>query len=64
MLSPVVEAWDVDVKFLLILGLLSPEPCPLIYMTKIHDKIFNKYEVEFKYNKLLPKMFYDGDIKI
>jgi hypothetical protein len=64
MLSPIIEAWDVEVKFLMIIGLLSPEPCPMIYMTKINDKIFNKYGVEFKYNKLLSKMFYDGEIKI
>ncbi len=40
-----MEAWDVDVKFLMIVGLLNADLNPGLFKTKIYDKIFNKYEV-------------------
>jgi hypothetical protein len=64
MLCPILEAWDVQVKFMIVIGLLNEEVNPSIFKTKVSDKIFNKYEVQYHYNKLLPKMFYDADLKI
>ena len=64
LLAPLFEAWDVEVKFLMIAGLLSADFNQNLFKTKIYDKIFNKYEVQYHYNKLLPKMFYDSEIKI
>ncbi len=64
LLAPLMEAWDVEVKFLMIAGLLNADMNPQLFKTKIADKIFNKYEVQYHYNKLLPKLFYDGEIKI
>jgi hypothetical protein len=64
LLTPIMEAWDVDVKFMMIVGILNADQNPLLFKTKISDKIFNKYEVQYQYNKLLPKMFYDADLKI
>lgn len=63
MLAPIVEAWDVDVKFLLIVAMLNADLNPQLFKTKITEKIFNKYEVQYVYNKLLPKMFYDAELK-
>jgi hypothetical protein len=45
MLAPIVEAWDVDVKFLLIVSMLNADLNPQLFKTKITEKIFNKYEV-------------------
>lgn len=64
MLSPILEGWDVDFRFLLIAGILSPEGNPSVFKTKVVDKIFGKYEVQLGYNRLLPKFYYDSDIKI
>ncbi len=64
LLAPLFEAWDVDVKFLMIAGILNADLNPSLFKTKIVDKIFNKYEVQYQYNKLLPKLFYDAEIKI
>lgn len=64
LLAPLLEAWDVDVKFLMIAGILNADLNPSLFKTKIADKIFNKYEVHYQYNKLLPKLFYDAEIKI
>lgn len=64
MLSPILEAWDVDIKFLFITGILSPESNPSVFKTKVTDKIFGKYEVQLGYNRLLPKLFYDSDVKV
>jgi hypothetical protein len=64
LLAPLLEAWDVDVKFLMIAGLLNADQNPQLFKTKISDKIFNRYEVQYHYNKLLPKLFYDAEVKI
>ncbi len=64
LLAPLIEAWDVDVKFLMIAGLLNADTNPALFKTKIADKIFNKYEVQYHYNKLLPKLFYDAEVKV
>ncbi len=64
MLSPIIEAWDCDVRFLMIAGILSPEGNPSVFKTKVYDKIFGKYEVQLSYNRLLPKLFYDADLKL
>jgi hypothetical protein len=45
LLAPLMEAWDIEVKFLMIAGLLNAEINPQLFKTKISDKIFNKYEV-------------------
>ena len=53
-----------DVKFLMIAGLLNADLNPQLFKTKICDKIFNRYEVQYYYNKLLPKLFYDAEVKV
>lgn len=49
LLQPLLEAWDVDVKFLMILGMLNVDQNPQLFKTKVHDRIFNKYEVQCQY---------------
>lgn len=45
LLTPLVEAWDLDLKFLMIAGILNADQNPSVFKTKISDKIFCKYEV-------------------
>lgn len=64
LLAPLAEAWDLDMKFLIIAGILNADINPTVFKTKIYEKIFNKYEVQIGYNRLLPKLFYDAELKV
>lgn len=64
LMKPVVEAWDVEVKFLFINALLNPDMNPSLFKTKTYSKIFKKYEIQHSYNKLVSKQYYDAEIKI
>jgi len=51
LLASLPEAWYVEVKFPMIAGLLNADLNPQLFKTKICDKIFNSYEVQYYYNK-------------
>lgn len=63
LLKPLVEVWDLDFKFLLIIGVLNSKQNTALFKTKVVDKIFKKFEVIKSFNKLMSKWFYDADFK-
>lgn len=62
--KPLFEVWALDFRFLFINAALSAKSNPILFKTKIYDKIFKKYEIQKTFNKLMSKQYYDAEIKM
>ena len=64
LLKPVLEVWDVDLKFLFVTAILNADLNPQLFKTRISVKLFNKFEILYNFNKLPPKQYYDAEVKV
>jgi len=60
--KPIVEMWNLDLKFTFINAFLNELENESLFRVVVKDKIYDKFEVTANYSKLVSKQYYDAYI--